>query len=373
MIFKSYNTMPVLCGGFLFAFASKCTPTFFSLFLADQGYSTIDIILVSTLFFLGAILVSPDIFKKTSSNKVFQIAAAIGSTILHVQTHIYFLYGWFFIRFLQGLIDVFCRNSLNNLVQDRHLLVLNFAMNIGSSMGFLLMCFPGIYNLLFTITGVLLNLSFIAILLHKEPREYHRVLEIKKEKTFNNWYVILRANSLLFLGIILTTFFTTTLSTILPITLRNNGFINSDILRIMFVGSLGIAIIQMFGSFLRSMLGIRNFFRLLLISLPFFYLACLLSLYYKSLLISIFIFFIFGFHNMINGTVASIFREEEGVSARMSRSGINQINNIGAILSSIIAIAFLTLSPHYGLFMLWFLSIFLIWFVIHSFKSIQKY
>lgn len=358
--------MPVVAGGFLFAFASKCIPTFFSVFLAEKGYSTIDVILISTIFFIGSLCVSHDFIKNKTSNKVFQISAAVGSIILHIQAHIHFVIGWFIIRFIQGAIDILCRNSLNNLVPERYIGSLNFFMNIGSSLGFLLMCFPELFNFILTITGVVLQLSLIVMALQKDHIEYSKVIDIKRHKAFTSWYSILRNNSTLFIAMLVSTFLTATFNTILPITLRYNYFVNSSILRIMFVGSLGNAIIQMTGSYMRNMFGTRNFLKITLMVLPFLYLGLLFCMYYQLMFIVIFVFFISGFHSVINSTVASIFREKEEVSYRLSRHGINQINHIGSIISSVIALVFITILNRYGLLIFWLLSISAIWLIVRS-------
>lgn len=360
MLFSNIqNTIgPTILSGFLFNFASRCIPTFFSVFLLSKGYSNRDIIIISCVFFIGSFLVNHKASSIKKSVKIFHISATIGSIILLLQAYVDKVWGWFFIRFAQGILETICRNALYNVILPKNMQTLVFFMNCGSTVGFLLMCYDGAFLVLFTITGILLNLSHLCLALQSD----HTSNKIINNKYDNHtWKDLFKHNRQLFIGIVLSCVLTSSFNTLLPITLRYHGFNSMYTLQIMFVGSLGHTIIQMLSHFLKNIFGVINYMSYVIYILIVMYVLCILSIMYLPILTSVFIFFIIGLHNTINSTITTIIKDTHKVASDLElRNPMNQINNIGSILTAIIALMFINTFPRYGIFALWIVAVIII-------------
>lgn len=365
MIENIYTIGPTILGGFLFTFASKCIPTFFSVFLLSKGYNNRDIILISSVFFLGALCVKNPYRSITNSMKIFHICATTASIILLLQAYVTKVWIWFLIRFLQGILETLCRNCLYTLMPTTKIQLLIFFMNFGSTIGFLLMCYEEAFPFLFTITGIVLNLSHMSLSFKKNEAEIPLppTISPKPTKSLKDIFV---KNHRLFISLILSCLLVSTFGTLLPITLKNNGFYNKQILPIMFIGSLGHTLIQMANYYLKNILGDNNDMKMHIYSLFILYICFFFSLRFAPFLISIFVFFIIGLHQSLHSNITSLVREENQSSPLQIRYATSQINNIGAISASIIALMFISAFPKYGIFGLWFLCLILIRFLIKN-------
>jgi hypothetical protein len=354
----SFDT--TILAGFFFTFASKCIPTFFSVFLVTKGYSNREIMLISCVFFLGSLTVRQKTIEKKKSFKIFHICATLASIILLLQSYIDQIWIWLFIRFLQGILETYCRNSLYNIIHVQKIQTLIFFMNCGSTAGFLLMCYKGIFSLLFTLTGILLNLSHMLLSLNKNFKDYthHNKIQIVNHRSLKD---IFRNNSILFLIFILSCFLNSTFGTLFPLTLHNYGFTSTFIVQIMFVGSLGHTFVQAISFYLKNLLGDKQYIKYILIQLIILYFLCILSIQYIPILISVCIFFIIGLHISLNGILISVLKNINHIKHDLEiRNALNQIINIGSICVSMIAVIFINLFPRSGIFILWFFCIFTI-------------
>jgi len=157
-----------------------------------------------------------------------------------------------------------------------------------------------------------------------------------------------------------------------PDTLKNNGFYNKQILPIMFIGSLGHTLIQMANYYLKNILGDENYTKMHIYFLFMLYISFFFSLRFLPFLVNIFVFFIIGLHHSLHNIVTSLVKEENQSSTLEIRYATNQINSIGSICASIVALIFISAFPKYGIFLLWFLCLIIISFLISTQKNTSE-
>jgi hypothetical protein len=287
------------------------------------------------------------------------MASTVASIILLIQAYVHRVAGWFLIRFIQGVLETLCRHSLYSIISSKHMHKLVFFMNCGTAAGFFLMCYSEAFSFLFTITGILLNLSHMSLVFHGD---YHtaRTISLNQKET-KSWQDIFRKDGFLFTSLLLASVLLATFSTILPITLKNHGFHNIDILQIMFIGSLGNTLIQTINYYMRNILGNTHYIKTLVYILLFSYGSTALAITYLPILTGLFIFFIIGLHSSLHNSLISLMKEGINIDSDLElRNAMNQINNFGAILAAIIALMFIEAFPKYGVFILWSVSVLLI-------------
>jgi hypothetical protein len=361
------NTLiiPTLFSGFFFTFASRCVPTFFTFFLSNKGYTNKGIILISSIYFLGAILTANIIFNVRKSVKMFHVSATIGTIILLLQYKVHKVYGWFLIRFCQGILESICRNSLHNIFIDKYRHLLVFIMNLGFTCGLLLLCYQEDFLLLFTITGILLSLSHLCLAFQSQFHCNNSLVKLKSATLKDLWI----DNKYLFLIVILTYLLNGTFNTILPIMLKENSFTNKEVLRIMFIGSLGNTILQLITHYIKNLFGEITSVKKMTNVILIMYIACFVSIQYFKYLTSLFIFIIMGIHSSLNFILTNLFKNILSKDRKDLHldSTFQILNSLGSIAAAILSLIFIDNFSRYGLFVNWFGVILLIKYLLKSF------
>jgi len=62
-------------------------------------------------------------------------------------------------------------------------------------------------------------------------------------------------------------------------------------------------------------------------------------------------------HNSLSGMLVALVKEENNATDLEIRYATHQINNIGSIIASIIALMFINIFPQYGIFIIWFIAL----------------
>lgn len=364
--------IPTLFSGFFFTFASRCIPTFFFFFLSSKGYNNKHIILISSIYFIGSLLTANMIFNVKKSIKMFHVSATIGTIILLLQYQVTRVYGWFFIRFCQGILESICRSALHNIIIDKYRHVLVFIMNLGITLGFLLICYQTDFSLLFTITASLLSLSHLCLAFQSQFHCNNSIKKIKSAKVKDMWF----NNKYLFLIVILSYLLNGTFNTILPIMLRANHFSQKETMVVMFTGSLGSTILQLINHYIQNLFGeiasIKKMTNLIIIM----YISCFFSIQYFKHFTGCFIFMIMGIHSSLNTLSGTLLKEtfaKDETDLHLD-SAFNKLNNFGSIFAAFLSLIFIDNFSRYGLFINWLGVIILIKIFLNSFikKHINK-
>lgn len=357
--------IPTLFSGFFFNFASRCVPTFFTFFLSAQGYNNKDIILISSIYFIGASFAANMLFNVKKSLKMFHISATVGTIILLLQSRVHKVYGWFLIRFFQGILETICKNALSNIIFDKYKHILSFVMNLGITSGFLFLCYQKDFSLLFTITGILLSLSHLCLAFQSEFHCSNTSLKYKPIDLKTIWI----NSKYLLLIVILSYLLNGTFNTILPIILKENNFTQNQILTVMFCGSLGTTIVQLITYYIKNLFGEITALKKMINFIIFMYIICFFSIKSFKVFTGLFIFIIMGIHGSLNGLATGLLKDrfnQEKVEFELG-STFSKLNNFGSILASILSLFFIDNFSRYGLFINWLLVIIVIKFLLNNF------
>lgn len=367
MINNLLSVIPIILASFFFAFSSKCMPTFFSLFFSSKKYNSTQILLISILFFLGSFFIK---YKKNSvkkSIKIFHICTTILSIILLLQNYINQVWIWFFIRFIHGILEISCRNALYNITPYNRSYLFSFSMNFGSSCGFLIMCYQNTFDLLLTITCIFLSLSHLCFTLPIEEKED---IKIHMKKIIHVLDIFLH-HRLLFFLLLISSLLVSTFYTLVPLMLLHNNFYKKQILRIMFFSSLGSTLLNLISNYIKKIIGLIKYTEYIIGFLFILYLMCIFIVkkyFFLSIFLSSIMFFIMGFHQSLHLIIIDLLKESIVLKTNSNnleiRNTLNKINDFSSILGLFLSLFLIKISLPYGLFLLWFLSLIIIYILI---------
>jgi hypothetical protein len=370
------SIFPILTGGFFFALANRCIPTFFTIFLSSKNYTNRDIIFISCLFYIGSLFTTyfiyPVILNTEKNIKLFYLAATFSSIIVLLQIYIDTVFVWLLIRFFQGVLDNICRNSLKNLILSDYDSQLTFFMNMGVTIGFLLIKFISInsFTLLFIIVSISLNLAHVFI--HFQSIEHCENNIEKINKNIVNWYFIFQENKKLFIILTLFALLNSTFTIILPIILKNNNFANNEIFIVMLSGSLGNTFLQLIAYYIKNLFGEHKSISKMINIIIILYILCFFSIGFYQKFTGFLIFSIMGFQTSMNSIFGSIVKQNFLYNEYLYlNNAINQINNIGGLIASLISLIFINHLSQYGLFLTWLITIVFIKCIFKTIKIID--
>lgn len=363
--------IPVLISNFFFNLANKCLPIFFSIFLLDKGLTEIHILLIYILFNIGS-LIKPYIYesaKYSIKNILISINILVIITILQYKIA---LPGMLYvIVFIQGIYDIFSKNSFQNIIY-------NISHNEGETefFGRIFLFFSSLMGMIaslvlyiFQSASIMIGMGIVSfaianiMLVIQNTKAF--VYRDLNNKVSANIFYIYRHNFIGALLLFLVLFFTGSFLNVLPLILKHKYFTRLSIFRIIFFTNVGVLLANfIYIRFNRILYKHITQLCVLLMGLYISAMFCIKNFNHFMEIICLFIGFL---HTTLTADIRNMLQNDLNLTSQEVRIGYNQMFNISSITSLIFAFLFMKYLQ-YGFFIFYTCIVILILFL-YSFKE----